>query len=86
MRWFSNSRTSFLESGVGGGFVGDLLEGRKKAETSLIRGGGGGGGGGVHRCTFLTFQGRYRLKKVETTIKPLLLGKTLLWNLAESFL
>ena len=60
MRWFSKRRTSFFGSGVGGGFVGDLLEGRKKAETRLIRGRGGGGlglGGGAHRCTFLTVRG-----------------------------
>ena len=38
------------------------------------------GGGGGHRCTFLTVRGRYRLKKVKTSIKPLLLGKTLLWK------
>ena len=28
MLWFSNSRTSFFGLGVGGAFVGDLLEGR----------------------------------------------------------
>ena len=73
----------FLWVRGGGGFVGDLLEGRKKAETRLIRGRGGGGvgvrgwGTSVH---FPNCQGRYRLKKVETTIKPLLLGKTLPWN------
>ena len=48
----------FLLVRGGGGFVGDLLEGRKKAETRLIRGRGGLGlGGGVHRCTFLTVRG-----------------------------
>ena len=51
----------FLWVRAGGGFVGGLLEGRKKAETRLIRGGGGGEGlglgGGVHRCTFLTVRG-----------------------------
>ena len=49
----------FLWVRGGGGFVGDLLEGRKKAETRLIRGGGGGVGlgGGIHRCTFLTVRG-----------------------------
>ena len=48
----------FLWVRGGGGFVGDLLEGRKKAETRLIRGRGGLGlGGGVHRCTFLTVRG-----------------------------
>ena len=53
----------FLWVRGGGGFVGDLLEGRKKAETRLIGGGGGGGlGAGVHRSTFLTVHGRYRLK------------------------
>ena len=33
----------FLWVRGGGGFVGDLLEGRKKAETRLIRGRGGWG-------------------------------------------
>ena len=35
----------FLWVRGGGGFVGDLLEGRKKAETRLMGGGGGGGWG-----------------------------------------
>ena len=55
----------FLWVRGGGGFVGDLLEGRKKAETRLIGGGGGGGGGGVHRSTFLTVRGRYTLKRLK---------------------
>ena len=50
----------FLLVRGGGGFVGDLLEGRKKAETRLI--GRRGLGGGVHRSTFLTVRGRYRFK------------------------
>ena len=54
----------FLWVRGGGGFVGDLLEGRKKAETRLI-GGGGGLEGGVHRSTFLTVRGRYRLKRLK---------------------
>ena len=49
----------FLWVRGGGGFVGDLLEGRRKVETRLMRGRGGGLGlgGGVHRCTFLTVRG-----------------------------
>ena len=45
---------------------------------------GEGGGVGVRgwgtSVHFPNCQGRYRLKKVETTIKALLLGKTLPWN------
>ena len=53
----------FLWVRGGGGFVGDLLEGRKKAETRLM--GGGGGGGEIHRSTFQTVRGRYRLKRLK---------------------
>ena len=52
----------FLWVRGGGGFVEDLLEGRKKAETRLK---GGELGGGVHRSTFLTVHGRYRLKRLK---------------------
>ena len=63
----------------GGGFVGDLLEGRKKAETRLIGGGGGGGvvggWGTSEHFPNSPWDREIQVKKVKTTIKPLLLGK-----------
>ena len=64
----------FLWVRGGGGFVGDLLEGRKKAETRLIGGGGGVGGWGTSEH-FPNSPWEIQVKKVKTTIKPLLLGK-----------
>ena len=63
----------FLWVRGGGGFVGDLLDGRKKAETRLM-GGGGGGGGGTSKH-FPNSPWEIQVKKVKTTIKPLLRGK-----------
>ena len=65
----------FLWVRGGGGFVGDLLEGRKKAETRLIGGRGEGGGGRGTSEHFPNSPSEIQVKKVKTIIKPLLLGK-----------